>query len=97
MTPEKYVEEKSLLGAEINALRKKIAEMEDEALKSKFPANVRAATPDDIVVGQIIWYRRDNEHWQVIEEVMKPDDPFKAYCAEDGCRYGLDGAFVRAT
>ena len=30
-----------------------------------------------------------------VVEVLRPDDPFKGYVLNDGCRYGLDEAFVR--
>ena len=30
----------------------------------------------------------------LVDEVLRPNDPFKAYTAEDGSRYGLDDAWV---
>jgi hypothetical protein len=57
---------------------------------------LRPATSADIVCGQVIYYpERANPYWQIVEDVLHPNDPFKAYVADDGCRYGLDGAFVR--
>lgn len=32
--------------------------------------------------------------WHIIQEVNYPDDDFKAYHADDGCRYGLRHAYV---
>ena len=63
------------------------------------PENTKEATAEDIVIGKVIWYRDrlGGGHWQVVEEVLKPNDLFKAYCAEDGCRYGLEGALVLKT
>ena len=29
-----------------------------------------------------------------IEEVLHPSDPWKAFCADDGCRYGLQDLYV---
>jgi hypothetical protein len=64
------------------------------------PKNLRPAKASDIVEGAIIWYPKweDSDHpidlWKEVYEVKWPDDAFKAYTAHDGCRYGLDGAFV---
>jgi hypothetical protein len=56
----------------------------------------RKATPEDIVVGNTVYLLGDgNEiYTQTIEEVLRPDDQWKAYVADDGCRYGLDGLYV---
>ena len=73
-----------------------------EAEKAKLPKNLVKAEAKDIVEGNIIWYpewHEDDEDyrlWNVVEEVLRPSDDWKAYCAQDGCRYGLDGAFVEA-
>jgi len=63
--------------------------------------DLRPATAADIVEGAIIWYPRweededdDVRSWRRVEEVYYPSDQWKAYCADCGCRYGLDGAFV---
>lgn len=67
----------------------------DDARKSDLPNNLRPATPRDIIVGAIIWYPRFSESkWLIVDEVLHPNDNWKAFCADDGCRYGLDGAFV---
>jgi hypothetical protein len=59
------------------------------------PAKLRPATPKDIVEGAILWYPHWSEKkWSMVVDVRYPDDQWKAYCADDGCRYGLDGAFV---
>lgn len=56
----------------------------------------RKATPDDIVEGNIAFLIGDgNEmHRMTIDEVYRPDDDFKAFCADDGCRYGLYDLWV---
>jgi len=56
----------------------------------------RKATPEDITVGNTVYLLGDeNEiYTQTIEEVLRPDDQWKAYVADDGCRYGLDGLYV---
>lgn len=55
---------------------------------------VREAVASDIREGAIIWYLDNESYWQMVFQVLHPSDPFKAYCAEDGCRYGLEGAYV---
>lgn len=55
---------------------------------------VRPATADDIKKGQLLWYLDDECYWQVVWSVLNPNDLFKAYAAHDGCRYGLEGAYV---
>ena len=70
------------------------------------PANIRPAVASDIVVGAVIWhdfeieYEDDEDEKEnftplhhTIDEVLYPDDDFKAYYW-DGCRYGLNDAFV---
>jgi hypothetical protein len=56
----------------------------------------RKAKPNDIVVGNTVYLLGDgNEiHTQTIDKVLRPDDNYKAYVADDGCRYGLDGLYV---
>jgi hypothetical protein len=43
-------------------------------------------------------YDEDEAHearaWRMVELVERPRDRFKAFSADDGCRYGLEGAFV---
>jgi len=56
---------------------------------------LREATPDDIVTGKTVYLSVDSEiHTKVIDEVLRPSDKWKAFCADDGCRYGLDGLYV---
>jgi len=59
------------------------------------PEKLRPATPADVIVGAVIW-KPDFDgdcKWCVIDEVLHPDDDFKAWVS-DGCRYGLHRAFV---
>jgi len=69
----------------------------NKAQSEPFPKKLRPATAKDIKKGKLIYYP-EAEHctpfWQIVDEVMRPSSDYKAYCAEDGCRYGLDGAFV---
>lgn len=74
-----------------------------DAAETAIPdGELRPAMARDIYIGNIIWYPRwrDDEPgcrwWRMVDEVLHPDDPWKAYTSDDGCRYGLDGAFVEA-
>jgi hypothetical protein len=59
------------------------------------PTRLRPATSRDIVEGAILWYPDwDERKWAMVGEVLRPGDPWKAYSSHDGCRYGLEGAFV---
>lgn len=97
MTPEQFVKERKPLLCQAEWIRKSIQHMETIAENCEFPKYFRPATPEDIIVENVIWYQGgdDGIFWQIIEEVYRSCDNFKAYCGEDGCRYGLDGAFVR--
>ena len=57
---------------------------------------LRPAEPADITIGQILWYKDgdDGPFWTQIDSILWPESQFKAYEAHDGCRYGLDGAFI---
>ena len=56
----------------------------------------RKATPLDIIVGNTVYLVGDEEdiHTKEINEVLKPDDEWKAFVADDGCRYGLRKLYV---
>lgn len=57
---------------------------------------IREAEPKDIVLGNELILLGDDEKLFVmkIEEVLHPSDPYKAYVAQDGCRYGLEDSWV---
>lgn len=68
---------------------------EEAAESAELPKNLRPAKPSDIVEGAVLWYPEwDDRKWSFVGEVLRPSDPWKGYSAHDGCRYGLDGAFV---
>jgi hypothetical protein len=100
MTPIEYLKIEAEQTTIITAAEDKILAARKKADKCPLPKNLRPATARDIKELAVIWYpdwasRRDGTPgWAVVEEVLHPDDQFKAYCADDGCRYGLDGAFV---
>lgn len=80
-----------------DALAKAYAAQEQalkESENAEPPKNLRPATADDVKVGAIFWYVEDEPYWNVVQEVLHPNDPWKAYEAQDGGRYGLDGAMV---
>jgi len=97
---KKYVDARQ----KADELREKANDIESAAERdaelAQLPGNLREAVPEDIIVGAAIWYPgwRENDPgsrcWNIVDKVLRPNDPFKAYCAHDGCRYGLDGAFV---
>lgn len=56
----------------------------------------RKAEPQDIVQGNIVYLIGDGNimHKMIIDEVLNPNDERKAFCADDGCRYGLLDLYV---
>lgn len=89
---------------EASSLRNRAMNLESSVEKAAeaapLPDSLRPATKEDIVVGAVIWYPRWHKEdpsgrcWNIVDQVLFPSDAFKAYCAHEGCRYGLDGAFV---
>lgn len=95
MKPQEFLKIQKEQQQIIEKSRAIISKARDEANKCELPANLRQATPRDIVVGAVLWYPRfSGTKWLIIDEVLHPSDAWKAFCADDGCRYGLDGAFV---
>lgn len=76
----------------IRAAQKTMGHAYNEALRYALPETLRPAVPSDIVIGAVLWYP-DGPYWTVVDEVLRPDDDFKAYLCNGG-RYGLYGAFV---
>ncbi len=59
------------------------------------PNDLIPIEPKDIQIGVIVWGVNDEGwYWHIIEEVHNPNSDCKTYCADDGCRYGLNGKFV---
>lgn len=98
MKPEIYTQKERLAYEQIEKLKSDLLIARIEADNSPPPERKRPATPEDIRVGAVIWHVMDREdggdYWHIIKEVQYPDDLFKAYIADDGCRYGLDRAYV---
>lgn len=92
--------------AEIENAKKVAEQAFKDAAKILPPKNLRQAEAKDIFEGSLIWlpsHVDDPEFeeqddwpfpcWHIVEEVLHPSDEWKAYCF-NGCRYGLNGAFV---
>jgi len=102
MTPQEFIKYREDKLAKIHDLHEEINEAEREAKKTQFPKKVRPATEHDITYEAVIWYTGetmddDEPCFMIVEEVHHPSDPWKAYTAEDGCRYGLDDAWVEVS
>ena len=56
----------------------------------------RPAEPKDIFEGSVVFLVGDGGllHRFTVDEVRDPEDDFKAFVADDGCRYGLKGLSV---
>lgn len=100
MTPQEYIETEQRLQSKINDLEHQIADARELADKCPLPSNRRPAEPDDIKSGAVIWYEEwasrgdGTAGWCIVDEPRHYGDPFKAFIADDGCRYGLEGASV---
>lgn len=87
---------------ELQAAREKVANAKVLASETARPVGaLRVATAADIMVGALLWYKREEDgdkgnpwFWCIVEDVLRPNDLWKAFTAQDGCRYGLDGAMV---
>ena len=99
MTPQQYLQIKRALDKVIRVANAQIEAAETKAHKCPFPKHVRPAEPDDIFPGKIIWHKGgdDGDFWNVVEEPLRYGSDFKAYTADDGCRYGLKDAYVEVT
>ena len=99
MTPHEYVEIEKRVSAAILELREELAAAYRQAKECPLPVTLRPANADDIVAGAVIWYPRGDEghFWKIVSEPRFYGDAFKAYVADDGSRYGLDGAYVEVT
>ncbi len=98
MTPTEYLKIEKELRQIIETTRILINEARFEADKCPPPKNRRPAKASDITEGAIIWHERQKEYggdyWNVVSTPLHYGDPFKAYVADDGCRYGIEGAYI---
>ena len=96
-TPADFVRVRDKQEAIIGCASIRIYEAWELASTCPVPDNLRPATPEDVVVGAVIWkpdFSGDCK-WCIVDEVHNPSDDFKAW-SSDGCRYGLHRAFVEA-
>lgn len=95
MTPEQW---KSKHDEMVGRHRRESSEVSKSRESVEYPATdaLRPATARDVQEGAVFYYPTcDPPWWCIIDEVRYPDDDFKAFVADDGCRHGLNGAFVR--
>lgn len=80
----------------LKAARSEFRATEKAIMCSPIPKRRRPAEPGDITEGAFIWYPEHprGRQLKIVDQVKYPEDDFKAFCATDGCRYGLLGAFV---
>ncbi len=93
ITPQQYMHIYNNQTKVIDLAKKVIRDAKKQAKKCPVPKSLRPATAQDVMVGAIIWYP-EYSTWLVVDEVLRPDDYWKAFCADDGCRHGLDGAYI---
>ena len=85
----------------VESMQQRELKAEEAANAAELPEKLRPAEAKDIVEGAVIWYPKwkeddcsDGRLWKIVVSVIYPSDRFKGYTAHEGCRYGLDGAFV---
>lgn len=97
MSPQRYLMFKKEIETEIERLESVLQEYWEQTLEYPIPVNLRPMTPNDVAIGQVVWYpdSHDDESqaWEVVERVLRPDDDWKAF-ESNGARHGLRDAFV---
>lgn len=96
MSPYQYLAIEERERAIISGAEERIRMARDEANYHPFPIKMRPAEAEDIRPGIVIWHRCGDlvPYWNVVSEPLHYGDAFKAYVADDGCRYGLEGAYI---
>lgn len=63
---------------------------------NSFDELFRPAEAKDIIQGNMVFLVGDENilYKMFIDEVLNPNSMFKAFCADDGCRYGLDELYI---
>lgn len=95
MTAKEFLVMRAERAAIIDKLEDEINEAEGQVTIPPIE-QLRPAIADDVVEGAVFYYGVGgaDPFWQIALSVQYPDDAFKAYVAEDGCRYGLHDAWV---
>ena len=97
MTPKEYVKFEREQRRIIEAAEKAIRKARQAADQTPPPLDdLRKARAEDIKPGLVVWHENGDEgwFWNIVDEPLHYGDAYKAYCADDGCRYGLCGAWV---
>lgn len=96
MTPHQFHKIEREQNAIISAAHRTIANARDAVDPKPPKSQLRRAEASDIREGLIVWHDNGDEgwFWHTVCELRHHGDDFKAYVADDGCRYGLNGAWV---
>lgn len=96
MTPQQFIQIQRHQNSIISAAHNTVEIARESVDKSPPKDELRRAKADDIREGAVVWHENgdDGWFWNVVVEPRHYGDPFKAYVADDGSRYGLDGAWV---
>ena len=95
MTPQEFVKLRARLSIEIQKLRVQIAQAEAEARLSPVPAELRPASPFEIVPGAVVWLKwEDSFIWVIIKDVPNSDYQCEEFVAENQCFYRLEECFM---
>jgi hypothetical protein len=95
MTPKQFQEIETVVRGCISRLDQMLCDIRQKANEIPPIEKLRRATPQDITIGNVIWYHNDGDgwYWREVEEVHYPNDDWKAY-SSNGDRYGLWQAWV---
>ena len=98
MTPSEFLRIKEAQEEIIEACQRKISTARKLADKATMPETARPARAGDIRKGVIVWHKQapkyGGDFWNIVDEPLRYGDPFKAYVADDGCRYGIQDAYI---
>lgn len=101
----KEIVEDSLCCPEDYPCKQSLADIRDLGKKWSFPEHTRKAQSSDVVRGNMFWYKgfeingsghktNGGPYCKIVHDVIDPLSDFKAYNDMDGCRYGLEGAYI---
>lgn len=96
MTPHQFQQLEREQNAVIASAHRSISTARDSVDPKPPVDQLRQAKADDMREGAIVWHDNGDEgwFWNIVVEPRHYGDAFKAYVADDGCRYGVDGAWV---
>lgn len=101
MTPQELAETLKLFNENGIGARALIGRLRKSIGPVDIPGNLVPAKDEDLQEGAIIWHEREiiagGPFWNIVIKRRFANDPYKAYYADDGNSYGLDGAFVEVS